>query len=398
MPRLPHTSTSREARQNGCLGGFDSRSRHTPPPKKNMNNITHTVRASSLHRLALCPGSYAAASKYLSPETPYSLHGTMLHAHMASGTTPAAADDAEMVEWCRDTVQQLSGAAFGGADDVRTLSETRFSTALSGVTLTGQPDKILWSPALRRALVVDYKFGHAAVPPVEENLQLRAYSYLLSASEAVEPGTDVWVAILQPRVSRQLPPLCVYTPADVPAIERQLARIILLACTPDAPCTPTHEACRYCPALAACSALTSSALCVTDQKLAAETLSDAELAENVRICAAVANRNEQLKAEALRRMEDGVELPGLALAPGATRKAIPSTHTLAALDALRSAGIATPEACCTVSLTSAAAELHALRSADMGKAYTKKRAADDVSALLLDYITVNKTSNSVKLV
>lgn len=84
---------------------------------------------------------------------------------------------------------------------------------------SGQGDVVLFEQQLRRATIIDFKFGRGEVERAESNYQLAAMAVLVADNYGVEQIEKVRALIIQPRALDKTKRIteCVYTKADVDA-------------------------------------------------------------------------------------------------------------------------------------------------------------------------------------
>ncbi len=135
--------------------------------------------ASGMQRLFLCPGSWNAERKCpIEEESEDAAMGTILHAHMEQGTTPEDPEDAEAVAWCREMEKALYEKHLGMKENWTDVPKVREVRLFERDRLfSGKPDMV--AVGVRKAFVVDYKFGRIPVSPAECNLQLSALAVLV---------------------------------------------------------------------------------------------------------------------------------------------------------------------------------------------------------------------------
>ncbi len=324
--------------------------------------------ASGLERLCLCPGSWQAeASCPEEAESADAAAGSRLHACMEHGTMPEDAAEAEAVAWCRRMEGELAAELLG--DEASERREARLWAR--DRAFSGQPDAVF--VAGDRALIVDYKFGRGEVASAPGNLQLAALAVLVR--QAHPEAAEVFAAILQPFVCRARPQVVRYGREDLQAAEAYLAKAIAAAEAPGAVLRPGARQCRYCRAQAVCPAALREALSceavVRWEALPPE--SRAELWRRAQLARRLADSIERRVKEDLK---NGVELPGLELAPG--RSSFTVTDAQAAYVVLaEQLGISAEEfaACCKVGITPLDKLVHAKRKAADAGARVKDSAA-----------------------
>lgn len=330
--------------------------------------------ASGLERLCLCPGSWQAEQSMLAadsppePESADAAAGTRLHKHLEEGTLPADDAEAEAVEWCRRMERELAQELLH--HDKSCLREVRFFD--EDGKFSGKPDAVYRNAS--RALVVDYKFGRGEVAEAAGNLQLAALAVLVWQSDLEDIG-EVYACILQPFVSRQRPQVVCYSVAQLFAAEEYIRGAIRKAQEPQAALRPGVRQCKYCRAQAVCPAAMREALsCRAVERWEC-------LPPEAR--AGLWKRSQQARrlADAIERrvkgdLKNGVELPGLELAPGRTSYTI--TDAQAAFTLLHSElGITAEEftTCCKVGITPLDKLVHSKRKAQDSAAKVKDSAA-----------------------
>lgn len=310
--------------------------------------------ASGMARLCRCPGSWRLEQMCPEPnESEAAVEGTLLHAHMEHGTLPEDAEQAEAVEWCRAMEEQLVRRVLysepGGLVFER---EVRLWDPLE--QYSGQADVIYRCGEV--ALVLDYKFGRGAVEGVEANHQLGALAVLVRAHLGVR---TVYAAILQPRVSREEPPLVRYGEAALDNMERYLDECVAAAAEPDAELHPGEHQCKYCRAASICPAQMRLAKQITAADVltgwAAWSPAQKRLAYDTALLAKRWAESVVGKCEA--DLRNGAPIEGLEM--GAGRTSFTITDAQVAFSILhRELDVSAAEfvACCKVGIT----ELHKL--------------------------------------
>ena len=350
--------------------------------------------ASGMARLCRCPGSWRL--EQMCPEADESeaaAEGTLLHAHMEHGTLPEDAEQAEAVEWCREMEGELQRIVWpDGVSDAKCVREERLWA--SDGSYSGQADAV-WV-ADGKALAVDYKFGRGAVEGVEANHQLGALAVLVRQRHGV---SEVYAAILQPRVSRAVPEMVRYDEVALNNMGRYLAARLATAAEPDAALHPGELQCKYCRAAAICPAQMQLAQQVTAADLlagwAAWTPAQKRLAYDT---AQVAKKwAEKVVAKCEADLAAGVQVDGLEL--GAGRTSFTVTDSQGAFAVLNEElGISGAEfaACCKVGMTELDKLVHANLKA-RGRSATVKDSKDWLRACLADVAEVKSTKGSIKV-
>lgn len=307
---------------------------------------------SRAHRFVRCAGSVREESKYPEkPSGPSAIDGTHSHTLLEHCVKAGLSDPTNMVgvtmkdddgefvidaeraarvkqaiDYVRQRQQELNG---------KVIAEKLVSSAyLTGVPeMSGTVDIQIHGDTVLE--IADYKDG---MNPVEvdgnEQLELYALSALSELQIPVNmpyPFQTVRMTIIQPK-------LVLKGMAPIQWVERSVAEVLALvpkyvkaaAATKqdDAPLTPGDKQCRYCRA-SGCAARANQALSaagvqfpvvqeasvqVASQDVA--TLSDDRLREIIEAAPLMRQMIEQAEAEALRRLESGVAVPGLKLVNG----------------------------------------------------------------------------------
>lgn len=137
-----------------------------------------TIRASSLNRAYVCPGSLGLPSS----STGATERGTLIHAwlqahfegrHDEKPQLPDGLDLSDFAHWAERKVT-------AGATELR--CEVEGAIEVAGVVITGHADLIFEHPVLGR-WVVDWKSGAGyTLPPIESDLQMAAYAAIFDAA------------------------------------------------------------------------------------------------------------------------------------------------------------------------------------------------------------------------
>ncbi len=226
------------------------------------------IRCSNLPRLAMCPGSLAAADGIESEDSAQSLAGTAGHAaleqyynqrgHWEKGAACEPIDEfltglddmtAGRARWYAKVMDEVI-AEHGGAKKIYTEVEMGASlkNGFGVVELTGHADLIVCCID-GVTLISDWKFNFLEVPEAAGNIQLRGYAYLLVKDPNLQMlvGNEVH-AILIAGGNENPFTAAVYLPDSMERAESHLFSIIRNALAPDARRVPSDDACKYCQA------------------------------------------------------------------------------------------------------------------------------------------------------
>lgn len=300
---------------------------------------------SSAHRWTRCPGSVREELKYPDNSGPAALDGTRTHALLEmclvtgmdpelmvgmttsddDGSYTIDADRAKRVKVAVDHVRDLGG-------EVTTERRVDPSRLVGRDDLGGTVDvTVIVGDTVH---VIDYKDG---ITPVEavENEQLIAYAlghlaeYNLSINGDY-PVKRIILTIIQPKLAMKgLPPITSWE-LSVESLLSRIGDIVVKAAAtdaPDAPLVPGEKQCRFCRAKGGCSAVSQSTLeavgmfksiDIVQQAAVSEPteLSNDRIREIIQAAPLLRQLLEATEAEALRRMQMGMTIPGLKVVNG----------------------------------------------------------------------------------
>ncbi len=202
--------------------------------------------ASSLERIAACPGSHAAEQGLPYKPSDAAAEGTLLHEVMSGARDTKGLKSAQRryINFCGEQGRSLL-AEHVDAEKPEIVKEWYSQARLLDSIVSTKLDFVAWGDT--KALVIDWKFGHEAVDRAEVNLQLRPYA-IIAAQE--KPSTEVVsVAVVQPTVSpEERVTVAQYTREDIQQAKEEVNAILWAASKTDAPRTPGAH-CKYCKAL-----------------------------------------------------------------------------------------------------------------------------------------------------
>lgn len=304
--------------------------------------------ASSLDRIAACPGSHAAESRLPERNSRDADEGTNLHDVMSGARDRKGLTSGQIwaVEFCERQDQALWLEHVAGLiwDERR---EWASSAQLLDSIITGKPDRVIWGGNL--ALVEDYKFGRIEVDHAEINLQLRAYAIL--AAQENRHHEAVTVAIIQPHATLEnRVTVAQYAREDILQAKAELNDILVTASKADAPRRPGAH-CRYCKALGTsrCPESTEQAMALAPLTNAQVMPVGAELAKFLEAKVLLKPMLEALDNHAREQLQaDPASIPGWYLTDDIPVRKLPDVETAwAAADA---AGVTAAEfmAACSV--------------------------------------------------
>lgn len=162
--------------------------------------------------------------------------------------TAAVQEYLDMVRW------EIEKYELAGFDDYELGIEIRFDLTHIDPDMFGTCDCILYFPAWKRLLVIDYKHGWSSVP-VEKNPQTMYYALGAITGKHNREVEDVELVIVQPRTGRHTAVKrwgC--DVEDIFAFKAELLTAANKTRQPNAELKP-GEWCKFCPAAAVCKAL-----------------------------------------------------------------------------------------------------------------------------------------------
>lgn len=234
------------------------------------------IGASGMHRWEKCPGSVRLIRALPpKPSSVYAEEGSDAHAFAAlvlgAGTRPTEDDvgktfkaegrefivDGDMVEAVGLYVETVYSLFDPDKDERHTEKQFDLSSIHPGCF--GTADCVVWKPAERLLIVIDFKYGAGIPVNVRGNPQLRYYA-LGALLECGYPAQRVKIMIVQPRCSH---PDGVVRDEELDAIDLldfkgDLVEYARRTEDPNAPLSP-GDWCRFCPAAALCPALSAQA-------------------------------------------------------------------------------------------------------------------------------------------
>ena len=185
-------------------------------------------------------------------------------------------------------------------------------------TWSGQIDRIDFF-GNETALVVDWKTGRTPQGGAAENLQLRAYAVLVKKNYPALKR--IFVAIVQPLAAPYT--IAEYDGIDLVAADHQISEIVEAALAPNAPRTPSPDACKYCRAKSICPEAQGQVTALAEVKSdIIPALTDEQVADFLEKAVVVESFIEALRSEAKKRLQDGHEIAGYKLSAGRTSRSI----------------------------------------------------------------------------
>lgn len=312
---------------------------------------------SKAYRYLACPGSVREEAKYPEPPSgPGAIDGTHSHTLLEhclkqfidplalvgqtlkdhDGEFTVDKPRAERVKVAFDYVHKVENLG------CKVLTEQRVSPAhLIGRTdMDGTVDIQIHGPEVLE--IIDYKDGMNLVE-AEDNSQLELYALGVLASfglpiNATYPFKTVRMTIIQPKLAVKGLPVITSHVMTVPEVMALIPKYVVGGAAtekPDAPLIPGEKQCKYCRA-SGCTARGRAAMAAAgvvfpslapepvpasapSQQVAEQdpgTMTNERLVEILEAAPLMRQMIEQAEAEAQRRLESGVSIPGLKLVNG----------------------------------------------------------------------------------
>ena len=285
---------------------------------------------SSAHRWMNCPGAPTLEAPMPDVSSKYAAEGTMLHnvmsdalpwvhaqrvatafSHLAGKTLegfPVVTEHLEVLEWCAQRFLDHVPAGEIALFEQRVYIPGRDD-------LYGTSDVIAIDRTARKLIVIDWKFGAGVKVLAEENEQ--AIVYALGALLLLDDMYDidsVDITIAQPRLDHH----DVWTiTADM--LRGWLPRLLSSAARTDIDTTVyvAGDWCRFCKAQAVCPTLRAQALAAAQSEFSrVELANPTEIGEAMQAIPRIESWIKAVQAEAFRRLNLGMQVPGYKLAEG----------------------------------------------------------------------------------
>ncbi len=307
---------------------------------------THAkLSPSSAHRWTRCPGSIREEAKYPDNAGPAALDGTRTHLLLemclVTGANPAVFvghtlyDDVGSYTVDQDRVSRVKVAtdyidSLGG----KVTAERKVNPArlVGRDDLGGTVDVTVEVGS--SVHIVDFKDGITLVDVVE-NEQLIAYAlgHLAGYNLPINgdyPVKTVVLTVIQPKLALKGLPAINSWELTVESLLGRIGELVVKAAAtdaPDAPLVPGEKQCRFCKAKGGCSAVSQSTLQavgmfrsidIVQQAAVTEPteLTNERITEIIQAAPLLRQLLEATEAEALRRMQMGIAIPGLKVVNG----------------------------------------------------------------------------------
>lgn len=280
--------------------------------------------ASSLERLALCPGSYTACKGIKETTSGAAERGNRIHAIIAGEkVNNPTADEKAFAAVCGEltdnVVETTLGVPIGDCDEV--WREHRLWAV--DFRFSGKPDLVAIHGDA--ALIVDYKTGGGSVADAAGNIQLRGLAVLVKQYSS-RKFSSITVCIIQPLAAQRIT-VCKYLAADLIMATDEVYGIVAAAEDEKAPRTAGRKQCKFCAARTRCpEANAGLATLAASNSLAVMT--PEQLSAALDTCEQVESVIEAIRTEAFQRLQFGEKLDGWGIKAGVERESITDSTTV----------------------------------------------------------------------
>jgi CRISPR/Cas system-associated exonuclease Cas4 (RecB family) len=286
-----------------------------------MDERNQKMSGSGMAGYAACAGKHQL--EITCPEdggSVYAEMGNRIHEFMAApneqhATGNLTAEEAAIAARCWQDYNKITEALDLGEPEYVTTEKRLWY----GDIWSGQIDRI--DHHGDTALVIDWKTGRNPQGNAAENLQLRAYAVLVKKN--LPHLKRIFVAIVQPMAAPYT--IAEYEEIDLKLADEQIQGIVAAALAPNAPRTPSPDACKYCRAKSICPEAQAEATALAQVKTdIIPTLTNEQVADFLEKATIVEAFIEHLRSEAKQRLKDGAEIAGYKLTAGRTSRSIES--------------------------------------------------------------------------
>jgi CRISPR/Cas system-associated exonuclease Cas4 (RecB family) len=281
-----------------------------------MDERDQKMSGSGMAGYAACQGKFQL-ERHCPPSgsSPASEMGDRIHTFLEGGEIELTGEEMNIALRCQQEYMEIREAIGLGEPDYTTIEKRLWY----GDTWSGRIDRIdHWGDDT--ALVVDWKTGRVGTGnSAADNLQLRAYAVLVAKN--LPTLKRIFVAVVQPMAARFT--IAEYDEEALALADAEIAGIVAAALEPDAPRTPSPDACKYCRGKAVCPEAggVAKSLAVVEQAIIPQLTND-EVSDFLEKADIVEAFIDAVRAEAKQRLKDGQEIAGRKLQAGRTSRSI----------------------------------------------------------------------------
>jgi hypothetical protein len=274
--------------------------------------------ASSWRRYESCAGSWqlegeaARIGQSAHLESDDASRGDRIHAWLAGQKLELVDSEATTAAFLKERAEWQVERIFEG-QEYQQLREKRLWLHLDGKpALSGRGDVVSHTNEL--ALYQDYKTSYSEPDPAEDNAQLKVMAVLIALNLPTVKEVIVQIVSGPYGVTEAR-----YSLAELSAAYEDIVKTLRAINAPDAPFSPSPEACRYCSALTICQAVKDQIVKPLTKlqmsALPADGPRAAKLLDEVEIMASLLKEIKKFYAA---KFEDPTyTIPGYAMSPGA---------------------------------------------------------------------------------
>ena len=277
------------------------------------------MSGSAMATYAACVGKYQLEKTCPPSESgDAAIIGERIHKYLAGEEITLTDEEFGIATRCLNEYAEILATLDLGEPDHKTIEKRLWY----GDIWSGQIDLILhWGD---KVLILDWKTGRTGTGnSAADNLQLRAYAVLVKKN--LPNIKEAYVAIVQPMA--QPFTIAHYDEEDLIAADEQIQSIVQAALAPNAPRTPTPDACKYCRAKAICPEAAGVTNELVVSPAAVPALTNEAIADYLEKADVVEGFIEALREEGKKRLLEGQEIAGRKIQAGRTSRSIEDLST-----------------------------------------------------------------------
>jgi Protein of unknown function (DUF2800) len=283
--------------------------------------------ASPWRRYELCSGSYQLTQQAIAlgqeacKKSEAADSGDRIHAWLEAKKVELSQSEMQTAQFLKERADDQVVRIFGDAKTM-VLYEQRYWLELDGKkALSGKMDRVVYTPEL--ALIQDYKTGFSEPDPAEQNAQLKVLAVLFAINHTSTQEVVVQIISGPYGVTEAR-----YNIAALSVAYEEIVKTLQAINSPNAPFSPSPEACRYCGANLICQAVKDTIAPVAREQYSAlpvEPERAARLLDEVAVIKGHVAEIEKFYFEKLSG-DPAFRIPGYGLVPGAVRREVTDWH------------------------------------------------------------------------
>lgn len=273
---------------------------------------------SGAHRWLPCPGSFEAEQGLPDRAGDDATEGQMLHAVMAGEKTREAVtlDEGQIyaLDFCEEQKRRIMSQVFGDTPPTDIRVEQRLWLRDDSLEPVASARFDFLAVSAQAGFVPDWKFGRMPVEAADANDQLR---FTAAAFRQECPDvSEFFAAIIAPRADGERVTLARYSARQMDAAVREMVAGAKRAMRPNQPRVPSPKACHFCRAKGTDRCPESIASATALSVVPGTAITAAQLGDLLDRCELADTVVEAIRAEAVRQLNAGVEIPGWRLEEG----------------------------------------------------------------------------------